>query len=138
MNEENINSTNCSNLYQYSITICISRPTYRSSNFWETGYFIVTGPKFSTESHDAIRTAIGKWFSSACYMSQQNNMDVTVDSKGNATIIIRWATKEAFIHDQKIECDALQDFRMTIGKFGGVKPTDLKFRTVTSIVSSPR
>ena len=100
--------------------------------------FIVTGPKFSTESHDAIKTAIGKWFSSACYMSQQNNMDVTVDSEGNATIIVRWATKEAFIHDQKIECDALQDFRMTIGKFGGVKPTDLKFRTVTSIVSSPR
>ena len=27
--------------------------------------FIVTGPKFSTESHDAISTAIGKWFSSA-------------------------------------------------------------------------
>ena len=81
--------------------------------------FIVTGPKFSTESHDAISTAIGKWFSSACYMSQQNNMDVTVDSEGNATIIVRWATKEAFIHDQKIIHRDIkpENILMLIGKF---------------------
>ena len=100
--------------------------------------FIVTGPKFSTASHNAVKTAIERYYSSDCFMSQQNNLDVTVDQEGNATIIMRWATKEAFVHDQKIECDALNDLRMSIGKLGGVKPTDLKFKTVTSIASSPR
>ena len=100
--------------------------------------FIVTGPKFSPASHNAVKNAIGRYYSSDCFMSQQNNLDVTVDQEGNATIIMRWATKEAFVHDQKIECDALNDLRMSIGKLGGVKPTDLKFKTVTSIASSPR
>ena len=100
--------------------------------------FIVTGPKFSPALHDAVKTAIGRYYSSDCFMSQQNNLDVTVDQEGNATIIMRWATKEAFVRDQKIECDALNDLRMSIGKLGGVKPTDLKFKTVTSIASSPR
>ena len=71
-------------------------------------------------------------------MSLQNTVDATVDSEGKAILIMRWATKEAFVHDQKIECDALNDLRMSIGKLGGVKPTDLKFKTVTSIASSPR
>ena len=100
--------------------------------------FIATGPKFSPALHDAVKTAIRRYYSSDCFMSQQNNLDVTVDQEGNATIIMRWATKEAFVHDQKIECDALNDLRMSIGKLGGVKPTDLKFKTVTSIASSPR
>ena len=100
--------------------------------------FIATGPKFPPAMHDAVRTALGRWSSSDCFMSQQNNLDVTVDQEGNATIVMRWATKEAFVHDQKIECDALNDLRMSIGKLGGVKPTDLKFKTVTSIASSPR
>ena len=65
--------------------------------------FIVTGPKFSPASYDAVRTAIGRYYSSDCFMSQQNNLDVKVDQEGNATIVMRWATKEAFVHDQKIE-----------------------------------
>ena len=55
---------------------------------------------------------------------------------------MRWATKEAYIHDQnKMNpelCDALKDLRMSMVKLGGVKPTDLKMTTVTSIASSPR
>ncbi len=59
--------------------------------------FIATGPKFPPAMHDAVRTALGRWSSSDCFMSQQNNLDVTVDQEGNATIVMRWATKEAFV-----------------------------------------
>ena len=133
-------------LISISVAICTCVPSLFAFHDQPTSHlvsgepvmFIVTGPKFSPASHNAVKTAIGRYYSSDCFMSQQNNLDVTVDQEGNATIIMRWATKEAFIHDQKIECDALNDLRMSIGKLGGVKPTDLKFKTVTSIASSPR
>ena len=104
--------------------------------------FIVTGPKFAPAMHDAVRTYVGKWYSSDCFMSLQNTVDATVDSEGKATLIMRWATKEAYIHDQnKMNpeiCDALKHLRMSMVKLGGVKPTDLKFTTFTAIASSPR
>ena len=133
-------------LISLALAVCTSFPSLYAFHDQSTDHlvsgepvmFIVTGPKFSPASYDAVRTAIGRYYSSDCFMSQQNNLDVTVDQEGNATIVMRWATKEAFVHDQKIECDALNDLRMSIGKLGGVKPTDLKFKTVTSIASSPR
>ena len=57
--------------------------------------FIVTGPKFSPASYDAVRTAIGRYYSSDCFMSQQNNLDVTVDQEGNATIVMRLGYKRS-------------------------------------------
>ena len=104
--------------------------------------FIVTGPKFPPAMHDAVRTYVGKWYSSDCFMSLQNTVDATVDSEGKATLIMRWATKEAYMHDRnKMNpelCDALKDLRMTTVKLGGIKPTDLKMTLYTSIASSPR
>ena len=104
--------------------------------------FIATGPKFPPAMHDAVRTALGRWSSSDCFMSLQNTIDAAVDAEGRGMVIMRWATKEAYIHDQnKMNpeiCDALKHLRMSMVKLGGVKPTDLKMTTVTSIASSPR
>ena len=63
--------------------------------------FIVTGPKFPPAKHDAVKTYIEKWYSSDCFMSLQNTVDATVDSEGKAILIMRWATKEAYMHDRK-------------------------------------
>ena len=41
--------------------------------------FIVSGPKFPPAMHDAVRTAVGRWYSSDCFMSLQNTVDATVD-----------------------------------------------------------
>ena len=35
-------------------------------------------------------------------------------------------------------CDPLKQFRMSMVKLGGMKPTDLKFTTFSGIASSPR
>ena len=104
--------------------------------------FIATGPKFPPSMHDAVRTALGRWSSSDCFMSLQNTVDATVDSEGKATLIMRWATKEAYMHDRKKMtpelCGELKDLRMNTVKLGGIKPTDMKMILVTSIASSPR
>ena len=133
-----------------ALAICTSVPSLYAFHDQSTDHlvsgepvmFIVTGPKFSPASYDAVRTAIGRYYSSDCFMSQQNNLDVTVDQEGNATIVMRWATKEAYVHDQKKMnpklCAPLIDFRKSMVKLGGVKPTDLKFTTFTAIASSPR
>ena len=104
--------------------------------------FIVTGPKFPPAKHDAVKTYIEKWYSSDCFMSLQNTVDATVDSEGKAILIMRWATKEAYMHDRKKMtpelCGELKDLRMNTVKLGGIKPTDMKMTLVTSIASSPR
>ena len=104
--------------------------------------FIVTGPKFPPAKHDAVKTYIEKWYSSDCFMSLQNTVDATVDSEGKATLIMRWATKEAYMHDRKKMtpelCGELKNLRMNTVKLGGIKPTDMKMTLVTSIASSPR
>ena len=104
--------------------------------------FIATGPKFPPAMHDAVRTALGRWSSSDCFMSLQNSIDAAVDAEGRGMVIMRWATKEAYVHDQKKMnpklCAPLIDFRKSLVKLGGVKPTDLKFSTFTAIASSPR
>ena len=104
--------------------------------------FIVTGPKFPPAKHDAVKTYIEKWYSSDCFMSLQNSIDAAVDAEGRGMVIMRWATKEAYVHDQKKMnpklCAPLIDFRKSLVKLGGVKPTDLKFSTFTAIASSPR
>ena len=104
--------------------------------------FIVTGPKFPPAKHDAVKTYVEKWYSSDCFMSLQNTVDATVDSEGKATLIMRWATKEAYMHDRKKMtpelCGELKDLRMNTVKLGGIKPTDMKMTLVTSIASSPR
>ena len=63
--------------------------------------FIATGPKFPPAMHDAVRTALGRWSSSDCFMSLQNSIDAAVDAEGRGMVIMRWATKEAYVHDQK-------------------------------------
>ena len=104
--------------------------------------FIATGPKFPPAMHDAVRTALVRWSSSDCFMSLQNSIDAAVDAEGRGMVIMRWATKEAYVHDQKKMnpklCAPLIDFRKSLVKLGGVKPTDLKFSTFTAIASSPR
>ena len=104
--------------------------------------FIATGPKFPPAMHDAVRTALGRWSSSDCFMSLQNTVDATVDSEGKAILIMRWATKEAYMHDRKKMtpelCGELKNLRMNTVKLGGIKPTDMKMTLVTSIASSPR
>jgi len=104
--------------------------------------FIVTGPKFPPAKHDAVKTYIEKWYSSDCFMSLQNTVDATVDSEGKAILIMRWATKEAYMHDRKKMtpelCGELKNLRMNTVKLGGIKPTDMKMTLVTSIASSPR
>ena len=42
--------------------------------------FIATGPKFPPAMHDAVRTALGRWSSSDCFMSLQNSIDAAVDA----------------------------------------------------------
>ena len=104
--------------------------------------FIATGPKFPPAMHDAVRTALGRWSSSDCFMSLQNTVDATVDSEGKAILIMRWATKEAYMHDRKKMtpelCGELKNLRMNTVKLGGIKPADMKMTLVTSIASSPR
>ena len=104
--------------------------------------FIATGPKFPPAMHDAVRTALVRWSSSDCFMSLQNTVDATVDSEGKAILIMRWATKEAYMHDRKKMtpelCGELKNLRMNTVKLGGIKPTDMKMTLVTSIASSPR
>ena len=104
--------------------------------------FIATGPKFPPAMHGAVRSAVGRWYSSDCFMSLQNTVEATVDSEGRGMVIMRWATKKAYIHDQKKMtpelCNPLKQFRMSMVKLGGVKPTDLKFTTFSRIASSAR
>ena len=128
--------------FQRSFIVCISRFGDKSPISGIPVLFIVTGPKFPPAKHDAVKTYVEKWYSSDCFMSLQNTVDATVDSEGKATLIMRWASKEAYMHDRKKMtpelCGELKNLRMNTVKLGGIKPTDMKMTLVTSIASSPR
>ena len=109
--------------------------------------FMATGVKFTPQQHSELRAIAQTWYSSECFMSSQIDMDVLVDKAGNGTVIMRWPTKESYVRDQKAVldpnhpagiCDAIAKFRMNTVKLSGVKPSDVKFTTYTSVASSPR
>ena len=109
--------------------------------------YLVTGFKFTPQQHSAARAALQTVYASECYLSQRFNADLLVDAAGNGTMILRWPTKESYVRDQKAVldpnhpagiCDALAKFRMNAIKLSGVKPSDVKFTTFTSVATSPR
>ena len=62
-------------------------------------------------------------------------------------MVMRWPTKESYVRDQKVVldpnhpagiCDPLAKFRINAIKLSGVKPSDVKFITFTSVATSPR
>tara|TARA_E500000081_G_C5802687_1_gene205598 strand:- start:26 stop:466 length:441 start_codon:yes stop_codon:yes gene_type:complete len=109
--------------------------------------FMATGVKFTPQQHSELRAIAQTWFASECFLSQRMSMDLLVDAEGKGTLVMRWPTKESYIRDQKAIldpnhpagiCDAIAKFRMNTVKLSGVKPSDVKFTTFTSIASSPR
>ena len=109
--------------------------------------FMATGVKFTPQQHSELRAIAQTWFASECFLSQRMSMDLLVDAEGKGTLVMRWPTKESYIRDQKAIldpnhpagiCDAIAKFRMNTVKLSGVKPSDVKFTTYTSVASSPR
>ena len=133
--------------------ICV--PTVFAFHEEDTGHligglpvvFMATGVKFTPQQHSELRAIAQTWFASECFLSQRMTMDLLVDEKGNGTLVMRWPTKESYVRDQKAVldpnhpagiCDAIAKFRMNTVKLSGVKPSDVKFITYTSVASSPR
>ena len=109
--------------------------------------FMATGVKLTPQQHSELRAIAQTWFASECFLSQRMTMDLLVDEEGNGTLVMRWPTKESYVRDQKAVldpnhpagiCDAIAKFRMNTVKLSGVKPSDVKFITYTSVASSPR
>ena len=109
--------------------------------------FMATGVKFSPQQHSELRAIAQTWFASECFLSQRMTMDLLLDEEGNGTLVMRWPTKESYVRDQKAVldpnhpagiCDAIAKFRMNTVKLSGVKPSDVKFTTYTSVAPSPR
>ena len=109
--------------------------------------FMATGVKFTPQQHSELRAITQTWFASKCFLSQRISMDLLVDEAGNGTMVMRWPTKESYVRDQKAVldpnhpagiCDALAKFRMNAVKLSGVKPSNVKFTTFTSVATSPR
>ena len=133
--------------------ICV--PTVFAFHEEDTGHliagmpvvFMATGVKFTPQQHSELRAIAQTWFASECFLSQRMTMDLLVDEEGNGTLVMRWPTKESYVRDQKAVldpnhpagiCDAIAKFRMNTVKLSGVKPSDVKFITYTSVASSPR
>ena len=109
--------------------------------------FMATGVKFTPQQHSELRAIAQTWFASECFLSQRMSMDLLVDAEGKGTLVMRWPTKESYIRDQKAIldpnhpagiCDAIAKFQMNSLKLSGVKPSDVKFTTYTSVAPSPR
>ena len=109
--------------------------------------FMATGVKFTPQQHSELRAIAQTWFASECFLSQRMSMDLLVDAEGKGTLVMRWPSKESYIRDQKAIldpnhpagiCDAIAKFRMNTVKLSGVKPSDVKFTTYTSVAPSPR
>jgi len=109
--------------------------------------FMATGVKFTPQQHSELRAIAQTWFASECFLSQRMSMDLLVDAEGKGTLVMRWPTKESYIRDQKAILDpnhpagifdAIAKFRMNTVKLSGVKPSDVKFTTYTSVAPSPR
>jgi len=60
---------------------------------------------------------------------------VEVDADGAVTHVVRWATKEAFLRYQGIQCKEFDAMFKKIAQIGGA---DLKMSATTSIAPSPR
>ena len=133
--------------------ICV--PTVFAFHEEDTGHliagmpvvFMATGVKFTPQQHSELRAIAQTWFASECFLSQRMTMDLLVDEEGNGTLVMRWPNKESYVRDQKAVldpnhpagiCDAIAKFRMNTVKLSGVKPSDVKFITYTSVASSPR
>ena len=109
--------------------------------------FMATGVKFTPQQHSELRAIAQTWFASECFLSQRMSMDLLVDAEGKGTLVMRWPTKESYVRDQKAVldpnhpagiCDAIAKFQMNSLKLSGVKPSDVKFTTYTSVAPSPR
>ena len=109
--------------------------------------FIVTGVKLTPQQHSELRAIAQTIYASECFLSLRMSVDLLLDAAGNGTLVIRWPTNESYIHDQKAVvdpnhpagvCDAIAKFQMGLAKLAGVKPSDMKFSTMTSIAPSPR
>jgi len=108
---------------------------------------MATGVKFTPQQHSELRAIAQTWFASECFQSLRMSVDLLLDAAGNGTLVMRWPTKESYVRDQKAVldpnhpagiCDAIAKFQMNSLKLSGVKPSDVKFTTFTSIASSPR
>jgi hypothetical protein len=97
--------------------------------------FMVTGQKITPQQHSEFKAAIDEWYASDCFLSQQHSVDIVVDADGAVTHVVRWATKEAFLRDQGIQCKEFDDMFGKIAQIGGA---DLKMSATTSIAPSPR
>lgn len=109
--------------------------------------FIVTKVKFTPQQHSELRAIVQTMYASECFLSLQMSVDLLLDAAGNGTLVIRWPTKESYIPDQKAVvdlnhptgvCDAVAKSQMGLEKLAGVKPSDMKFSTMTSIAPSLR
>ena len=96
---------------------------------------IVTGQKITLQQHSEFKAAIDEWYASDCFLSQQHSVDIVVDADGAVTHVVRWATKEAFLRDQGIQCKEMDATFRKIAQIGGA---DLKMSATTSIAPSPR
>ena len=86
-------------------------------------------------STPSSRPVIDEWYASDCFLSQQHSVDIVVDADGAVTHVVRWATKEAFLRDQGIQC---KEFDAMFGKIAQIGGADLKMSATTSIAPSPR
>ena len=96
---------------------------------------MVTGQKITPQQHSEFKAAIDEWYVSDCFLSQQHSVDIVVDADGAVTHVVRWATKEAFLRDQGIQC---KEFDAMFGKIAQIGGADLKMSATTSIAPSPR
>ena len=135
--------------------VFISAPVLFAFHEEDTGHliagmpvtFMVTGVKFTPQQHSELRAIAQTMYASECFLSLRMSVDLLLDAAGNGTLVIRWPTKESYIRDQKAVvdpnhpagvCDAIAKFQMGSAKLAGVKPSDMKFSTMTSIAPSPR
>ena len=133
----------------------ISAPTLFAFHEEDTGHliagmpvaFMVTGVKFTPQQHSELRAIAQTMYASECFLSLRMSVDLLLDAAGNGTLVLRWPTKESYIRDQKAIvdpnhpagiCGAIAKFQMSSAKLAGVKPSAMKFSTMTAIASSPR
>ena len=81
---------------------------------------VVTGQKITPQQHSEFKAAIDEWYAD-CFLSQQHSVDIVVDADGAVTHVVRWATKEAFLRDQGIQC---KEFDAMVGKIAQIGGTE--------------
>ena len=91
---------------------------------------VVTGQKITPQQHSEFKAAIDEWYALDCFLSQQHSVDIVVDADGAVTHVVRWATKEAFLRDQGIQC---KEFDAMVGKIAQIGGTE--YISITSASS---